>query len=143
MATIHKNCGPVPGQNSLDAEIGGCAMLMDNLNRWVTKRVNGNYVLQWCLQPICMLHFSVECSARVLWVSSGSGVRCFEVRVVCGRGSGHQSVKIDIGLPVASVCARVDSVTSDCCGTVRPIRRFPGRSDDGVCVEFVSSYVGS
>ena len=27
-----------------------------------------------------------------LWVSCGSGVRCFEVRVVCGRGSDVQSV---------------------------------------------------
>ena len=80
MATIHKKCGPVPGQNSLDAEIGGCAMLMDNLHKWVTKRVNGHYVLQWCLLPICMLHFSEECSTRVLWVSGGSGVRWFEVR---------------------------------------------------------------
>ena len=105
MATIHKKCGLVPGQNSLDAEIAGCAMLMGNLDKRVTKRVNGHYVLQCCLQPICMLHFSEECSARFLWVSSGSGVRCFEVRVVCGRGSSHQSVKIDIELPVASVYA--------------------------------------
>ena len=28
------------GTNSLDAEIGGCAMLIKKLNRWVVKRVH-------------------------------------------------------------------------------------------------------
>ena len=45
--------------------------------------------------------FFVECSARgmvvtelhTLRVSSGSGVRCFVVRVVCRRGSDVQSVE--------------------------------------------------
>ena len=51
----------------------------------------------------CTLH--LECFARdlintehqtphlVLWVSSGSVVRCFVVRVLCGREAGVRSVK--------------------------------------------------
>ena len=39
--TIHKKCGPVPSQNSLDAEIGRCAMLVCNLiNEWTNVRVD-------------------------------------------------------------------------------------------------------
>ena len=36
-APIHKKCGPVQGQNSLDAELGGCGMLMENLRQWIDK----------------------------------------------------------------------------------------------------------
>ena len=35
--TIYKKCGPVPGNNSLDAELGGCAMLIENLHIWLRK----------------------------------------------------------------------------------------------------------
>ena len=38
-ATIHKKCGPVPGQNSFD-EIEGCSMLMGNLIKLVNKYVS-------------------------------------------------------------------------------------------------------
>ena len=31
-----KKCGPVPGNNSLHAELGGCGMLMDDLCHWMT-----------------------------------------------------------------------------------------------------------
>ena len=37
LVQIDNKCGPVPGQNSLDAEIGGCAMLMGSLIQWVEK----------------------------------------------------------------------------------------------------------
>ena len=33
----YKKCGPVPGTNSLDAELGGCAMLIESLNTWLRK----------------------------------------------------------------------------------------------------------
>ena len=32
-----KRCGPVPGTNSLDAERGGCAMLIESLKTWRWK----------------------------------------------------------------------------------------------------------
>ena len=32
---------PMPGQHSLDAEVGGCAIRIGNLNQWVNKSVNG------------------------------------------------------------------------------------------------------
>ena len=33
-----QKCGPVEGTNSLDAEVGGCAMLMESLNKWLLER---------------------------------------------------------------------------------------------------------
>ena len=30
-------CSPVPGNNSLVAEMGGCGVLMDNLRQWIDK----------------------------------------------------------------------------------------------------------
>ena len=30
-------CGPVPRSSSLDAEMGGCGMLMNNLRQWIDK----------------------------------------------------------------------------------------------------------
>ena len=33
--SIHKRCAPTRGRNSLDAELGGCGLLMDNLNQWI------------------------------------------------------------------------------------------------------------
>ena len=36
-STFYKKCGPVPGNSSLDAEIAGCGMLIDNLNQWMEK----------------------------------------------------------------------------------------------------------
>ena len=35
--TIQKKCRPAPGTYSLDAEFGGCAMLIENLNFWLRK----------------------------------------------------------------------------------------------------------
>ena len=32
-ATIYKKCGPVPGKNSIDAEIAGCSMLIESLKK--------------------------------------------------------------------------------------------------------------
>ena len=32
---VHTKCGPVRGRNSLDAELGGCGMLMENLSQWI------------------------------------------------------------------------------------------------------------
>ena len=36
---IYKKCGPVSGSNSLDAELGGCGMLTDNMCQWIDKCV--------------------------------------------------------------------------------------------------------
>ena len=36
---IYKKCGPVSGQNSLDAELGCCGMLTDNMCQWIDKYV--------------------------------------------------------------------------------------------------------
>ena len=33
--TVNKQCAPVPKANALDAEIGGCEMLMECVGRWV------------------------------------------------------------------------------------------------------------
>ena len=35
--TFYKKCGPVPRNNSLDAEMGGCGMLMDHVRQWIDK----------------------------------------------------------------------------------------------------------
>ena len=32
-ATIYKKCGPVPGKNSIDAEIAACSMLIESLKK--------------------------------------------------------------------------------------------------------------
>ena len=101
--TIHQKCRPVPGKDSLDAEIGGCSMLIESLNQWVTQRVNVQ--LSSTVVSPAHLHciFVGMLCTRVdrdraphpsvdLWVSSASGVRCFVVRMVCGRGLGVQSV---------------------------------------------------
>ena len=34
--TWHKKCELVPGTNSLDAERGGCAMLIESLQEWLS-----------------------------------------------------------------------------------------------------------
>ena len=34
---FYKKCGLVPGNRSMDAEMGGCGMLIDNLQQWVKK----------------------------------------------------------------------------------------------------------
>ena len=36
---IYKKCGPVLGQSSLDAELGGCGLLMENVRPWIDKCV--------------------------------------------------------------------------------------------------------
>ena len=68
-ATIHKKCGPVSGMNSLDAEIAGCSMLIENWKKWVDKCVYVHQVSPWCLSPLCMVHLSLECFARKLTVT--------------------------------------------------------------------------
>ena len=35
--TRFQKCGKVKGKNSLDAELGGCAMLIESLNTWLRK----------------------------------------------------------------------------------------------------------
>ena len=37
LARIHKKCGLVMGRNSLDAELGGCGMLIESSSQWVDK----------------------------------------------------------------------------------------------------------
>ena len=34
---VYKKCGPVTGRNSLDAELGGCGLLLENLRPWIDK----------------------------------------------------------------------------------------------------------
>ena len=53
--TIFKKCGPVPGNNSLDSELGGCAMLMENLNIWLRKC--GKNVLKLMMQMTCCIKY--------------------------------------------------------------------------------------
>ena len=36
---IYKICGSATGQNFLDAELGGCGMLLENLRPWIDKSV--------------------------------------------------------------------------------------------------------
>ena len=36
---IYKKCGPVTGQNTLDAKLEGCGMLTENLRPWIDKSV--------------------------------------------------------------------------------------------------------
>ena len=36
-SAFNKKCWPVPGVTSVDAELGGCGMLVENLCRWVDK----------------------------------------------------------------------------------------------------------
>ena len=36
---LQKSVAPVPGKSSLDAEMGGCGMLIDNLHQWMEKKV--------------------------------------------------------------------------------------------------------
>ena len=70
-------------------------MLIESLNKWVIKRVNGPSVLQWCLLPICTMHLSFECFAReliILWVSSAR-VCAALWSGLCVEGSGVQSVE--------------------------------------------------
>ena len=38
-STFYKKFGPVPGVNSLDAELDGCGMLIDILCQWIDKCV--------------------------------------------------------------------------------------------------------
>ena len=81
---IHKKSGPVRGRNSLDAELGGCGMLMENLSQWIDKSLHESY-----------MHFLEECLARgtvteppdlaSLRVACGSGVRGFVALVFVGE----------------------------------------------------------
>ena len=39
LVPIYKKWGPVTGQNSLDAELGGCGTLLEHLRPWIDKSV--------------------------------------------------------------------------------------------------------
>ena len=67
--TIYNKCGPVPGQNSLDAEIGGCAFLVNNLSQWIDKCMSERHVLSG-LSP--HKSFPEECLARAWTVTDTS-----------------------------------------------------------------------
>ena len=111
-ATGYKKCGPVPGRNSLDDELDGCAMLMNNLSQWIDKCMRERQWLSghspaqsifWrnALHPGGPLPASHPHASRSV---SGSGVRGFGGSGE-GRGSGIQSVKrqrIDRGQQVQS-----------------------------------------
>ena len=49
----YKKCGPVEGSNSLDAELGGCAMLIESLKIWLRKVVLSS--LNYC----CIMYLLV------------------------------------------------------------------------------------
>ena len=34
---FYKKCAPAPGNSSMDAEMGGCGMLIDNLQQWMVR----------------------------------------------------------------------------------------------------------
>ena len=38
-SACYKKCGPLPGVNSVDAELGECGMLVEKLRRWIDKCV--------------------------------------------------------------------------------------------------------
>ena len=72
--------------NSLDAEIPGCAKLIENLKRWVTNVYVNVFLpsISWC---ISRWTFCTRVDRQrsphpgsALWVSSASGVRCFGAR---------------------------------------------------------------
>ena len=44
-AAVQKECGPVLGRNSRDAELGGCGRLMENLCRGIDKRLHEQQML--------------------------------------------------------------------------------------------------
>ena len=82
--TINRKCGPVPGQNSQDAGMGGCAMLMSNLIQWVDICTNERWVLSGFSPARCIfrrnaLHAGAPLPSPPhprlsLWVACGSGV---------------------------------------------------------------------
>ena len=51
LATIYKKCGLVPDENSLDAEMGGSAMLMNSLGQWIDKSMRERQVLSGLSHP--------------------------------------------------------------------------------------------
>ena len=70
--TFYKKCGPLPRNRSLDAEMGGCGMLMNNLRQWIDKCVRQKArefpdCCGVCLFPT--MHFSETCVARGLTVT--------------------------------------------------------------------------
>ena len=80
---VHKKCGRVPGQNSLDGEIGGCALLLRGLN--VDKCTRGHEVLCGFFPAHCIFRRNALHAGGPspnpppaplgLWVACGSGVR--------------------------------------------------------------------
>ena len=40
MVHLLQKCGPVSGHNSLDAEVGGCGMLIDSIHQWRSLKVD-------------------------------------------------------------------------------------------------------
>ena len=102
-ATSHKECGPAPGRNPLDAELGGCAVLMKNLGQWTDKSMRERWVLRCLSLSPARSNFRRNALQGAplpspftpplgLWVACGWGVRGFAVQGD-GEGSGIQSVK--------------------------------------------------
>ena len=53
---IYKKCGPVVGQNSLDAELGGCGVLTDDLRQWIDKCVRWQQLDSMMTVVVSLLH---------------------------------------------------------------------------------------
>ena len=79
---IHKKCGPVRGRNSLDAELGGCGMLMDNLNQWINDE---HLSLPNCIFRRGALYVGPPTPSCGVRVACSSGVRGFVEKGVRGK----------------------------------------------------------
>ena len=58
--STYKKCGPVTGRSSLDAELGGCGMLLENLRRWINKKralTTRHCSLAVDMSPLCKIAF--------------------------------------------------------------------------------------
>ena len=85
--TVHKKCELVPGGNSLDAEIWGCAMMIESMKKWVVKMCvlmnvslrtvhffGGTHCTRVCVvtepytpEPFCEGLVARVCDARWCW----------------------------------------------------------------------------
>ena len=84
---IHTKSGRVRCRNSLDAELGGCGMLMENLCPGIDKSTREQSSMLWlCLSLSHNCIFSVECCSRgrnvtkpsssILWYVGGLWLGC-------------------------------------------------------------------
>ena len=91
-ATIYKKCGPMPGKNSIDAEIAGCSVLVESLKKKVGHMCACS--LRFTLVSLALMHTPASTCG-----CPGSGVRCFVVRVGLWRRVGCSVCQKTSNLP--------------------------------------------